>query len=467
MKKTGKSHLILNGNIKKTLLILSFPIMLSNLIQTIYNLTDTYYVSLIGETQVAAIGIVWPVIFFMLALGMGACIAGTALVSQYIGAGKYESAKDIAGQVLTFSFLTGIVIGLAGYALSPAIVSALGAEGLIHQEATDYLRIILAGGPFAFLFFAYTSIKHGEGDTVRPMIISSISVALNIILDHLFIIEFNMGIKGAAYATITARIIFAIIAVMTLFSPKATRLDLSLHSLKLKRDVVFKILKIGAPSSFGQSMSALGFSIMTFFVLSYGENTVTAFTIGNRINSLVLMPCMGFGNAASSMVGQNLGADNVKRARQVFWNGLLLSGLFSLVGIIIMSVWGKNMVSVFTNSEEVIALGRDYLMLINYSMPLMSLFQMLNGVFLGSGHTKYAMILMMGRLMALRVPMIAFFKYVLLWDANAIWYPMLYSNVIINILGLYFFLAGKWENKVIMRQETVLDCPIKKREITS
>ena len=150
MDYIGKRELILKGKMARVILLLSAPIMLNNLIQTIYDLTDTYWVSKIGSTQVAAITLIWPVIFLMISLGMGVGIGGTALISQYVGSGQPTQARDVAGQIITFSFLSSLLIGLAGALFSTQIVSGMGGTGELLQEASDYLRIIFIGLPTMF-----------------------------------------------------------------------------------------------------------------------------------------------------------------------------------------------------------------------------------------------------------------------------------------------------------------------------
>src|SRR6056297_928545 len=181
-----KREMILNGNIIKTILFLAGPIMLNNAIQSIYNITDTYFVSKLGSTQMAAMTLVWPVIFFFLALGMGINIAGTSLISQYIGNNNKEKAQKVAGEVISVSLISSTLLGILGAIFAPTIIKLMGGEGELLSAATIFLRIILLGMPTLFLLLAFTAIKQGQGDTVTPMKYTAISVAFNIILDPLF-----------------------------------------------------------------------------------------------------------------------------------------------------------------------------------------------------------------------------------------------------------------------------------------
>src|SRR6056297_2194525 len=209
--------MILKGNMVRLILTLSAPIMINNSIQTIYNLADTYWVCRIGDTQIAAITLVWPIIFLMISIGIGISIAGTAIISQYIGAGLLEKAEIVAGQVISISFLISAAIGFPSAYFASSIISAIGGTGELLTEATIYLQVIFIGLPMMFLFFSFTTIKQGQGDTLTPMKYGAASLLLNIILDPIFIFVFELGIKGAAMATVLSRGLFAIYAIYKLF----------------------------------------------------------------------------------------------------------------------------------------------------------------------------------------------------------------------------------------------------------
>ncbi|MBS4537635.1 MATE family efflux transporter [Clostridium sp. D2Q-11] len=450
MDYSKKRDLILNGNMAKVILILSGPIMLNNLIQTIYNLTDTYFVSRLGDLEVNAVGFVWPIIFFMMSIGIGVSIAGTALISQYTGSDDKSDARKVAGQILSFSFIFSIGLGIIGFFITPFIVKTMGAEGEMFRLSVEFLRIILLGMPTMFVFFAFNSIKQGQGDTYTPMIFGALSVGLNIILDPIFIFVLNLGVAGAAIATVLARGIFALYAVYTLFIKKEG-IQLHKSDLKLNKTLLQKIISIGLPSSIGQSTTALGFAVLNIFVKSFGASTLTAFIIGNRINSLILMPAMGIGHALSTIVGQNLGADDIKRARKAVKVSTILTTIFLLIGGLIVFILARRIIMIFTDSEEVITQATFYLRVISASLPLMGVFQIFNGTFQGSGHTIMAMSMMTSRLWLFRIPLIILFKNFTNLQERSVWYAMILSNAIVCIIGLILYLSRKWEHKIIKK----------------
>jgi len=442
--------MILKGNMVRLILTLSAPIMINNSIQTIYNLADTYWVSRIGDTQIAAITLVWPIIFLMISIGIGISIAGTAIISQYIGAGLLEKAEIVAGQVISISFLISAAIGFPSAYFASSIVSAIGGTGELLSEATSYLQVIFIGLPMMFLFFSFTTIKQGQGDTLTPMKYGALSLLLNIILDPIFIFVFGLGVKGAAMATVLSRGLFAIYAIYKLFINDDID-SITINKKLLKPNIIDskKLLSVAIPSSVGQATEAFGFTILTMFVLSFGESTVAAFGITNRINSLILMPAMGIGTALATIVGQNIGADNIKRSKQAVKTSALLSTVFLGVGGIIILLSADNLIGLFTNNDEVLSQGTYFLKLITLGLPLMGFYRVFIGTFQGSGHTVLSMMLMTARLWVFRIPLVVILKNATYLGEKSIWFAMILSNVLICLISFGMYLTGMWQKKVI------------------
>lgn len=454
MNFSEKRELILHGNINRVIMVLALPVMANNLIQTVYNLTDTYFVSKLGTTEIAAMQFVWPMIFFMISLGTGLSMAATTLISQYIGSDQKKKASKVATQVISFSFVFSIVLGILGYIFAPMILRGIGISGEMFEHANSFIRIMFLGSPTMFLMFSYNAIKTGLGDTYSPMIIGGFSVLLNIILDPIFIFTFGLGIRGAAYATIISRGLFGIYAIYLLFSNK-NDFTLNVADLKFDKEVLSKLIKIGLPSSLGQATASIGFMVLNVFIISFGEATLTAFAIGNRINGLILMPAMGIGSALAAIVGQNLGFGNIARTKEAVWSSVKLSTVFLVIAGLPLIYFANDVVRIFSNDPVVVEQATYYLILVTISIPLMGIFQIFIGTFQGSGHTILAMIMMMGRLWALRLPMILILKNYTKLGANSVWYSMILSNLLICIVGYMMYRSGAWETKIIKNKENI------------
>jgi putative MATE family efflux protein len=197
---------ILNGNIAKTLLMLGWPLMIGGLLHTTYNLIDTFWLGKLGKEAITAPANTWPIVWLMISLGMGAGIAGIALVSQYIGAQKKEMANKAATQVFVFMFVIAIVIGISGFLFSPYILRFVSVPSEIFDIVLSYIRIIFLGIPFMFMTLAFDFILRGFGDTRTAVKITGTSLILNMILDPLMIFGISffprMEVAGAAWATL-------------------------------------------------------------------------------------------------------------------------------------------------------------------------------------------------------------------------------------------------------------------------
>lgn len=460
-----KRSLVLHGNLYKGIIILSLPIIFNNLMQTLYNLIDTFFVGQISssDTEVAAVGGVWPITFLVIGVGMGLSIAGTSLMSQNIGANNRRQANFVAGQLFTFAIILGVILMAAGLYFNSHIISLMGIDGEAFQLGTSYLNILFYEVPFIFAFFIFTAMRQAYGDTMTPMIFTVISVVLNIILDPIFILDesftvfgltfhtLNMGVEGAALATVLSKVVIVPVILYYAFFDKKS-VHINPKDLILKLRPIVKIIKIAMPISLSQAFTSVGFIVLNAFIFSYGEQTFAAFNISNRINSLIMMPAMGVGNALAFYVGQNIGNNNFVRAKEAFRASMVitLSVMFAGMAIMLPKPSRELIVKLFLSEPETIKMAIVYMLFVGFNTPLMGIFQNLTGVFQGAGKTLYVFILSVSRLWVIRIPLIYVFKNYTNFGSNGIWYAMIISNVFVCVIGFYFYLRGKWEKKIIM-----------------
>lgn len=457
MGNRNKKDMMLNGEIYRTLIILSLPIMVNNLIQTLYNLADGIWVSKLGSVQFASTSFVWPVNFLFISIGFGLSIASTSILSQLIGADKYEDANKYANQIIVISMITSVVFAAIGYIISPFVIRLMGATGDLARYSNIYLRITFLDIPFMFLFFNINSIMTAQGNTLTPTILSGISAILNVVLDPIFIFTFDMGIAGAAYATLLSKVLLALAGIIVLLRSD-TFIRPSIKGFKFDKSKINRIINVALPSSIGQSGSALGFIVLNGFIASYGTSTMAAYGMVNRITSLVMQPAGGIGAALTSIVGQNMGADQMDRVKEAFRKALNFAVTIGVVGCIIMLWKDKEIINFFMQSKddmEVINQGITYLRYSALFTPLMGIFNILQGLFQGSGHTKYSMSMEIGRLWFVRLPMILIFKHFTNIGPTGIWISMSVSNLIVCIYGFLIYRKGNWEENVLNVHEAV------------
>ncbi len=455
-----KFNFITEGPIFSSLVKLSLPIMISQFMQTLYNLADTLWVGRVGAEAVAAISISFPLLFLMIAVAAGLTIAGTAIIAQYKGAGNEREINRVLGQLISFIGIVAIIIGIIGFVFSGKMITWMGPEPDIIKDATNYLKVIFVGMPFMFGFFIFASILRGIGDTVTPAIMMFVSVVLNIILDPLLIFGIGpfpeMGVMGAAVATIFSRGIVTIYAFFLLI--RGIRgLKLSFKSLAPDFQIIKLIIKIGLPSSIEHSMLALGQLFMTSLVTSFGTMTLAAYGIVNRIISLPIILAMGLAAASTTMVGQNIGAEKKQRAEKTAL--ISISSIFiglTLIGII-MVIRPELVISIFNKAPEVLQYGSDYLLIVGLSFGFIGVMNVANGVFKGAGKTIPPMIISTTSQWVFRVFLGYLLARILNLGQNGIWWAIVIANIAGAIIAVVWLKLSDWSTKVIKDRKPRLE----------
>ncbi len=458
-RRNGSRVGLTRGPISLALFTLAWPVVLSNLLQTVYNIADTYWVGGLGSEAVAAISLGFPIIFLFISLGGGLVIAGTTLVAQNVGAGRDKTADYIASQTLGFVGMVSIVLAALGYFFSAAVVELLGPEPEVIPTAVAYLKTWFVGVPFVFGFFVFQALVRGSGDTMSPMRLMVASTLLNIVLDPFLIYGWGpfpaMGVPGAAVATVLSRALAAGFGLYLLFKG-TVGLRVKLEHMWPRLDTVKSVLLIGTPAAIEQSSRAVGMTVMTAVVTAYGTPALAAYGIGNRVVSLIFMPSMGVAEATTAMVGQNLGAGIPKRAERVAWIGAgSMFALLSFLGIFVYA--GAHYVGrVFLPPGEVVALAHTsaYLRTIAFGFGFIGAMNVVNGAFRGAGKTMVAMSFSLISLLGLRVPFAYFLAGHTGLGTHGLWWGVLLSNVIGGIIATAWFKRGDWKQRLVHGEDS-------------
>ncbi len=458
-KKTSKTEMILHGPMYSVLLMISFPLIVNNLIMTLYNMADAYFVGQLGTTEFAAVSFVNPVMFLFQAIGMGVQIAGTSILAQLIGRNKQKEAKEYAYHVILFSAFLGILLGVLGYFTSPYIIQFMGGEGRFGALSTEYLKIIFLGVPPHILFMGFMAIMNAQGNTKSSTIVNSVAAFANIILDPFFIFSeipllgirgLGMGVGGAAAATSIAHVMLMFLGYY-MMRKTSKAFSVSFKNIPLETKKLKRIVKVGLPSATGQSGAAFGFILLNTFIASYGTSLLAAFALINRINNIIMMPAMGIGSGLTSIVGQNMGAKNPERVKEGFWKAVKLSLLISLLGSALIYVFRTELIYFFTPTAEELMVSQslEYLIYILPTIPLMGLFSIFQGLFQGAGHTNYSMFMAIGRLWLVRIPLILIFNQFTGLGQRGVWIAMNVSNILVVLYGYYIYQSNRWTREVL------------------
>ncbi|MDS0260371.1 MATE family efflux transporter [Haloarcula sp. S1CR25-12] len=404
----GKDELELtSGPIGKPLLFLSFPIVITNLLQVAYNLADTFWLGQYSTTALAAISFAFPMIFLLISLGMGLSVAGSVLVAQHTGAEEPDRAEYAASQTLTFAVIASVLLGTAGFFFVEDFLSVLGASDQVLPGATGYLQVVSLGLTTMFGFFVFISLMRGAGDTVTPMLVMLGTVVLNIVIDPFLIFGWwlfpELGVVGAAVATVFSRgLAFAVgIAIML-------RGDhgIQINPQDMVPDFTYlkKLLAIGVPASIEGTGRALSVNAMLFIVGTFSVTVVAAFGVGIRVFSLVFMPAIAMDRGVETMTGQNLGAERPERAAEANHFAAKVSFLLlSALGVVTIFA-APTVVSVFSNDPEVVRIGAEFLQWVAPTFGFIGIVRAYSGGFRGAGKTLTSAALAVTMLGVVRLP---------------------------------------------------------------
>lgn len=450
MSKSAKNtEEILSGSIIKSILSLAIPIVINNFIQTMYNLTDTYWLGKLGTDEMASISLVSPMQNIIINFGAGLTLAGSILISQYVGARDNKSGKLMANHIFVCSMIFALVCGVLCFFLTPYIVAWLGANETIHKMGTTYLRIVITDLPFLFMINIFSAVNQAQGDTVRPMKLNMLGIILNMILDPLFIIIFKWGIAGAALATMLAKVPCAIIAAVSLFNSK-NEISINLKSFKFNNRMFHRILSVGLPTAIGNSTMQFGFLLMTKNVLTYGNNAMAAYGIGNRINGIITLPANAMGSAAATIVGQNIGASQPERAVDAYKKSRLMAVIFLFIAGFILSrdVVSTSIVKIFSSDNDVIPMAANFLSIMAFWCWTNGIHNTTVGLFNGVGNTIITMIVEASRLWVFRFATLFIFSHFFHMAEQSVWYSVVASNGISAVIMYTFYKLGWWKWKI-------------------
>ncbi len=437
---------------KEAKLIISFatPMLLGNLFQQLYNVTDRIIVGqVISEKALAAVGASFPILFALISFSIGIASGGTIVISQYFGAKDYDNVKKAINTLYIFFFLASIVLSTTGIIFSERIFRLTKLPEDIMPHAKVYFNIICLGIVVFFGFNGTSAILRGLGDSKTPLYFLIIASFFNILLDLLFVIVFKWGVAGAAYATIISHM-GAFITAITYLNRTHKLININFLRLKFDRKIFFQSVRIGVPAGFQQTFVAIGMIALFRVVNEFGTEVTSAFSAAATIDNLAILPAITLSQALAAFVGQNMGALKVDRVKTGLKATLFISSLISIAITILIVSFRNIIMYFFTDNADVIIVGKDYLKITATFYLLFSIMFTFNGVMRGAGDTLIPMFMTLISLWIIRIPLAVFLSGIIgtdgiWWSAPASWFTgMLFSFL--------YYLTGKWKSKVVIKK---------------
>ncbi len=399
----SKINGITDGVIWKELLKFSAPLLVGNLFQQLYNTVDSIVVgNFVGSNALAAVGSGMVIINMLIGLFMGISAGTGVLVSQYYGARDVRGLQGTVHTGIMSMFYCGIIVTVIGIITVPWIVKAIGTPAEVESLLVLYLRIFFLGSVPLVIYNMGAGILRAVGDSKRPLYFLIVACLTNIVLDLVFVLVFDLGVAGVAIATGIAQAVSAVLVLRALAHDDDIY-RISLRKLKVQKNYLIAIIKIGLPSGIQQSVISFSNIIVQSKINVFGAAAMAGYSAYNKVDSFIMLPFMSISLASTTFVGQNIGAkklDRVKKSANTSW---LLSISVTLAISLLVFLLGTYLIRMFTSDPEVISYGRIMLTWMAPFYFLCCTANVLGGIIRGSGEAAVPMLIMVGNFCVIRI----------------------------------------------------------------
>lgn len=444
-----KQHDFTQGNILKQLIAFSAPVMLTQLLQTSYQFVDSLWIgNLLGAEALGAVAISSTIIFTVLSFVIGMNNAALTILSQQKGKQNQEGLKRYLNAFVVILMSLSLMLGGFGFIFSEQLLTLMGTPDSLMGRANDYLEINFLGMLFLFGYNFISTVLRALGDSRTPLRFVTVAVLLNVVLDPLFIAGFDLGIRGAAYATIISQGSAFLYGLIYVLVKKLA--PFSMPTLPSKTEIGL-ILNLGIPSGLQMAVISGGSAAVMSVVTSFGGAVVGGFGAAQRLDKLIMLPAQALGTSVSSMAGQNIGIGNWNRVKRISKNGVLYN--LSIMGVlaIIIVFTAEYGVKLFIRDEEAVVFGTQYLQIMALCFPFLGINFVLNGIVRAAGAMYQVLILNIISFWVLRYPLTAFFASI--FGEIGIAFGMGSSFILSSFVAFMYFRYGKWREKELFNKK--------------
>jgi len=437
------------GKEGRSIFTFAIPLLIGSVFQQMYNIVDSIVVGrFIGKEALAAIGNAFPIMFTLIALIIGIAFGGTIIISQYFGAKDYEKVRKTIGTLYIMMFSMAAILSIIGLVFMDSILSLVDIPKDVYPQAKAYIQIIVGGIMVFFGFNGTSAILRGLGDSKTPMVFMMISTITNIILDILFVVKFGWGIEGAAWATIISQGGAFLTAVIYL-NRTHKLISIRFKDFVFDSKIFVQSLRIGLPTGFQHTFVALGMMALIKIVNNFGTDTIAAYSVAGRIDSIAMQPAMVFSQALAAFVGQNIGAGKQERIKRGMRVTLYMSSAVSILLSILIISFRSSLIGLFNQDSEVIRIGGEYLMIVSAFYLLFTIMFTYGGVLRGAGDTLVPMFITLIALWLIRIPIA--WKLSDKIGETGIWWAVPIGMAIGAILTFLYYLTGRWKTKAVTK----------------
>lgn len=428
------------GVIWKELLFFSVPLLLGNLFQQMYNAVDSIVVGQnLGAQALASVGSSAPVINLLVSFFMGISVGAGVVISRYFGARNKNMLQKAIHTSIALTIIAGIIMTIIGVVLSPLVLKWVGTPNDVMANSVLYLRIYFLGVISVMIYNMGSGILRAVGDSKNPLYFLIISSLTNVVLDIVFVVYLNMGIAGAAWATLISQSVSAILIIVLLCKTNEDY-KLSLKSVKCHKPLVIEIIRIGLPSGLQNAVVSFSNVIVQSNINAFGSIAMAGCGSYTKIDGFAILPVMSFSMALTTFTGQNMGAQKYDRVKKGAKTGIIMSVITTAVISILLVVLGPYVLSIFSDDVRVINYGLQMMYILAPFYILLAISHAITGIVRGAGNTTMPMIVMVTCWCGLRmlwilisVPIfnniiVVFMGWPITWTISTIWFFIYYKK---------------------------------------
>ena len=437
------------GSPLKLILLFSLPLLAGNMFQQLYNMVDSIVVgNYVGKTALAAVGTGFPMIFMLASLFMGLGLGATIMVAQFYGAGDMDRVRRTVDTVYTSLIVGAVPLTIFGLLIAGPLLRMMNVPEDTYDLALTYILIIFGGIIGNLGYNANAGILQGLGDSKTPLLFLAIACGINIILDLLFVVGFHWGVAGVAIATIIAQAASWVFGIFYI-NRKYPDIHISPFRFGFDRELFFQVVKLGVPAGVQQALFSIGVMVMQSLVNGYGSDFMAGFNGANKLDTFGFMPIQSFATAATTYVGQNIGAGRLDRVKSGTMATLILSCGFSAGVALILIPLGPFFMRMFNSEPAVIAAGVAYLNRILPFYALLAVMFTLNSVMRGAGEMVVPMISTLISLWLARIPAAYLMDH--FFGRDNIFFCYAIGWVMGLAISCWAFFRGRWRERSVVR----------------
>jgi putative MATE family efflux protein len=436
------------GPINTAVILLAIPMMLEMLMESIFVIVDMFWVAKLGADAIAAVGLTEAVITIVYAVSIGLSMATTAMVSRRVGENDYDAAGVVAAQSLWLGLAVSVLVAVLGLLYADEILRLMGASEAAVEQGRGYTMVMLAGSVSIMYIFLLNAVFRGAGDANIAMRSLWLANGINLVLDPILIFGWGpipaMGVTGAAVATTIGRGIGVMYQCYYLFGMQG-RIRVRWSQLGIQIDVAKRLARLSL-GGIGQFLIAVSSWIFLMRIVApYGSQAIAGYTIAVRVIHFTFLPAWGLGNAAATLVGQNLGAGRPNRAEHSLWRAAQFNFIaLSLVALALVFL-GPQIISIFNDEPGIVAVGAEALLFFGIGFPPMALGMVATQSLNGAGDTDTPTLINLIAFWLIEIPLAWWLASVNAMGPTGVFWAILVAEAVFSVLGIWVIRRGRWK----------------------